>query len=110
MRLATKRKEIHDTYQSPHSSKVADDCGFLKGEATEVFEKLLDIMKKRLAAGESVMISGFGKWNVISKHARKGRNPETGDQIVINARKILTRKYSPLLKAAVNGDVEGLKR
>ena len=51
------------------SQKIDDDCGFLKYEAAEVLEKLLDIMKKRLVAGEDVMISGFGKWNVRSKHA-----------------------------------------
>jgi integration host factor subunit alpha len=56
------------------AKKIADDCGFMKGEAMEVFEKLLEIMKKRLITGDEVMISGFGKWSVRSKHARKGRN------------------------------------
>jgi integration host factor subunit alpha len=51
------------------SQKIADDCCFLKGKATEVLEKLLDIIKKGLVTGEDVMISGFGKWNVRSKPA-----------------------------------------
>ncbi|MBI5248165.1 MAG: integration host factor subunit alpha [Desulfomonile tiedjei] len=86
------------------AQKVADDCGFMKNEATEVFEKLLDIMKKSLIAGEDVMISGFGKWNVKSKHARRGRNPQTGEQITLDARKVVSWGYSPVLKKAVNGD------
>jgi integration host factor subunit alpha len=91
------------------AQKIADDCGFLKGEATEMLETLLGIMKKRLIAGESVMVSGFGKWNVKSKHARRGRNPKTGEQIILDARRVVTWKYSPLLKAAVNNS-KGLKR
>ena len=84
------------------AKKIADDCGFMKGEATEVFEKLLDIIKKSLIDGEDVMISGFGKWNVKSKHARRGRNPKTGEQIVLDARRVVTWSYSPVLKKAVN--------
>lgn len=86
---------------------IADDCGFMKGEATEVFEKLLDIIKKALIDGEDVMISGFGKWNVKSKHARKGRNPKTGEEMVLDARRVVTWSYSPVLKKAVNGSSKG---
>jgi nucleoid DNA-binding protein len=52
------------------AQKVAGDCGFMKGEATEIVEKLLEIIKERLSAGEDVLVSGFGKWSVKSKHAR----------------------------------------
>jgi len=85
------------------AQKIADDCGFMKGEASEIIEKLLEIMKNRLIAGEQVMVSGFGKWDVKSKHARRGRNPQTGKEIVLNARKVVTWKYSPHFKKAVNG-------
>ncbi len=92
------------------AQKIADDCGFLKGEATEVLEKLLHIMKRRLIAGDNIVISGFGKWNVRSKHARPGMNPQTREHIVIDARRVVIWKYSPLLKKAVNGVGKGLKR
>jgi len=92
------------------AQKIADDCGFMKGDAAGVLEKLLDIMKKRLIAGEDVMISGFGKWNVKSKHARRGRNPQTGEQIVLDARRVVTWSYSPVLKKAVNGSGKGQKK
>ncbi|MGO9118516.1 MAG: HU family DNA-binding protein [Desulfomonilaceae bacterium] len=60
------------------AQKIADDCGFIKNEAAEVLEKLLEIIKTSLIAGESVMISSFGKWTLKSKQARRGRNPQTG--------------------------------
>ena len=92
------------------AQKIANDAGFMKHGAAEIMETLLDIMKKRLIAGEDVMISGFGKWNVRSKHARRGRNPQTGQELVIDARKVLTWSYSRVLKKAVNGSGKGLKR
>ena len=92
------------------AQKVADDCGFMKGEATELIEKLLDIMKKRLIAGEDVMISGFGKWHVRSKRPRRGRNPQSGQEMVLDARRVVTWKYSPVLKKVVNETDRGLKK
>lgn len=84
------------------AQKVAYDCGFMRGEAMEIVEKLLEIIKTSLIAGEDVMISGFGKWSVKSKHARKGRNPQTGEQMVLDSRRVITWSYSPRLKKAVN--------
>jgi integration host factor subunit alpha len=89
------------------AKKVADDCGFMKVEAMEILEKLLDIIKARLIAGEDVMISNFGKWSVRSKHARRGRNPKTGESIVLDARRVVTWSYSPVLKKAVNEAAKG---
>lgn len=84
------------------AQKIADDCGFMRNEAAEVLEKLLDIMKQSLISGEEVMITGFGKWTVKSKRARRGRNPQTGELIVLDARRVVTWSYSPVLKKAVN--------
>ena len=84
------------------AQKIANDCGFMKNEASEVLEKLLKIIKKKLTAGEDVMISGFGKWHVRSKRPRRGRNPQTGEQIVLDARRVVTWSYSPVLKKTVN--------
>ena len=84
------------------AKKIGDDCGFMKGEATEIVEKLLEIIKNTLMAGEDVMISGFGKWSVKQKDARRGRNPQTGKHIVLDARRVVTWRYSPVLKNAVN--------
>lgn len=88
------------------AQKIADDCGFMRNQASEVLEKLLDIMKQSLIAGEDVMISGFGKWTVNSKSARRGRNPQTGEPLILDARRVVTWSYSPRLKAVVNGPVQ----
>jgi integration host factor subunit alpha len=85
------------------AKKIADDCGFMKGEAVEIFEKMLNIMKAKLVAGEDLMMSGFGKWAVKSKHARRGRNPKTGEPMALAARRVVTWTYSPVLKSAMNG-------
>ncbi len=87
------------------AKKIGDDCGFMKGEATEIVEKLLGIIKDTLIAGEDVMISGFGKWTVKEKHARRGRNPQTGEHIVLDARRVVTWRYSPVLKEACNNRI-----
>jgi integration host factor subunit alpha len=84
------------------AEKIANDCGFMKNEAAELLEKLLKIIKETLIGGEDVMISGFGKWHVRSKHPRRGRNPLTGERIVLDARRVVTWSYSPVLKKAVN--------
>ena len=82
--------------------KIADDCGFMKGEAAEIVEKFLDIIKNSLIQGEDVMISGFGKWTVKSKKSRRGRNPQTGAKLIVDGRNVITWKYSPILKQFVN--------
>lgn len=74
----------------------------MRGEAAEVLEALLGLMKASLISGEEVMISGFGKWSVKSKGPRRGRNPQTGKALMLNARKVVTWQYSPVLKKALN--------
>ena len=103
-------EEVYDTQKIHISQKIANDCGFMKGEAAEVLEKLLDIMKKKLIAGEDIIVPGFGKWRVRSKRPRRGRNPQTREHIVIDARRVVTWSYSPMLKKAVNGADKGLKK
>jgi integration host factor subunit alpha len=92
------------------AQKIANDCGFMRNQATEVLEKLLDIMKQSLISGEDVMVSGFGKWQVKSKSARRGRNPQTGEPLILDARRVVTWNYSPVLKKAVNVTEKGSKR
>ena len=82
--------------------KIADDCGFSKGESSEIVEKILDIIKTSFIQGEDVTISGFGKWSVKQKNSRRGRNPQTGSSLILDARKVITWKYSPVLKKSVN--------
>jgi integration host factor subunit alpha len=74
-------------------------------EAVDVIECLLETLKTTLAEGEVVKIAGFGRFEVNEKSARRGRNPQTGEEITIEKRKVLTFKPSTILKARLN--VEG---
>ncbi len=85
------------------AQKIADDCGFIKNETAEVLENLLEIIKTSVIAGESVMISSFGKWTLKSKQARRGRNPQTGKEMVLDARRVMAWSHSPVLKKTVKG-------
>jgi integration host factor subunit alpha len=84
--------------------KVRDISRFQKKEAEEIVESVLDIMKETLASGEEIKVSGFGKFIVHQKHDRTGRNPQTGEPLIITARKILTFKPSIILKQEINGE------
>lgn len=84
--------------------KVRDISGFQRKEAEEMVGSILDIIKNTLACGEEVKITGFGKFSVHQKHDRTGRNPQTGEPLTINARKILTFKPSIIFKQELNGD------
>lgn len=83
-------------------SGVYEKVGFSKKEAVQVVEMIFDLMKETLERGERIKISGFGNFVVRGKKARRGRNPQTGDDIEISARKILTFKPSQVLKNALN--------
>ena len=73
-----------------------------KIQAREAVEIILRIIKSSLENGEDVLLSGFGKFNVNAKSARKGRNPKTGESVIQPARKVVTFKPSGILREKVN--------
>jgi integration host factor subunit alpha len=81
---------------------VHEQIGVSKSDAARYVESVFDIIKDTLAEGEDVKISGFGKLSIREKKARRGRNPQTGKEIEISARKVLTFKSSQVLKKALN--------
>jgi integration host factor subunit alpha len=81
---------------------VCDRLGFSKKDSARIVESVFDIMKDELAKGEKVKISGFGNFVVKDKNSRRGRNPQTGAEIEICARRVLTFKSSQVLKKALN--------
>src|SRR5256886_13892183 len=83
--------------------RIYEKVGFSKKEATEVVESIFEMVKRRLERGEKVKISGFGNFVVNEKRPRKGRNPQTGEEIVISGRRVLTFKASQVLKKTMNG-------
>ena len=84
--------------------RIYEKVGFSKKEATDVVESIFELVKQRLEQGEKVKISGFGNFVVNEKRPRKGRNPQTGEEIVISERRVLTFKASQVLKKTMNGD------
>ena len=83
---------------------VSDKLGISKRDSTRIVESVLEIMKEQLSKGETVMISGFGNFVVRRKNARRGRNPHTGVEMEICAKKVLTFKCSNVLKKTLNGN------
>ncbi len=73
-----------------------------KAQATESVEALLGIMKDCLANGEDLLISGFGKFSVKAKNARRGRNPQTGEELILDSRRVVTFKPSGILRTSIN--------
>ena len=84
--------------------QIYERVGFSKKEAAELVEKVFDIIKETLAEGEKVKISGFGNFLVRDKAARKGRNPQSNEEIIISRRRVVTFKPSQVLRAALNED------
>ena len=78
--------------------------GLSKKESQDIVEAIFDTMKGVLKNGEKIKISGFGNFILRDKRPRKGRNPQTGDDIQITARRLLTFRPSQILKAYINQD------
>jgi len=81
---------------------VRNQLDFPKNDCIEVVEKLLDIIKKTLESGEDIMVSGFGKFRVMEKKERKGRNPATDREMILDRRRVVTFRCSGVLRKKVN--------
>ncbi len=73
-----------------------------KAQATQSVEAFLKISKDSLISGSDLLLSGFGKFNVKDKNARRGRNPQTGDELTLDARRVVTFKPSGILRSKIN--------
>lgn len=81
---------------------VYERIGVSKREAANMVESIFDIIKESLERGENVKISGFGSFNLREKQPRRGRNPQTGEEITISARRVLSFKSSNVLRDQLN--------
>ena len=89
----TKRDTIEQVY---------NELGFPRNQSVEIVESLLEIIKSTLESGDDLLVSGFGKFCVRDKHERKGRNPATGEDAILPARRVVTFKWSGKLRSKVN--------
>jgi len=82
--------------------RIADSNGYPKSQSSDVLETLLEIIKTALASGEDVMVSGFGKFCVKEKKPRRGRNPATGEDMMLDPRRVVTFRCSGKLRKKIN--------
>ncbi|MEA3279663.1 MAG: integration host factor subunit alpha [Thermodesulfobacteriota bacterium] len=81
------------------------ELGFTKKKSVDIIESLLEIIKGTLEKGDDVLISGFGKFCVKDKQQRRGRNPATGNELMLRARRVVTFKCSGKLRNKINGKI-----
>jgi len=81
---------------------IRERIGFGIKESTEIVDQVFNILKETLEGGEKIKISGFGNFVVRQKRPRKGRNPKTGEEMVISERRVVTFKPSHILRKALN--------
>jgi len=84
------------------ANSVYDKLGLSKRECADIVDRFFEVIKETLAMDEDVKISGLGKFMVKQKHARRGRNPQTGSEIEIKGRKVLLFRLSGVLKDGIN--------
>jgi integration host factor subunit alpha len=84
-------------------ASIHNQIGLTKNKSSEIVETCLEIIKSTLESGEDVLISGFGKFCVREKKERRGRNPATGNAMILAPRKVVTFKCSGKLKDMING-------
>ena len=85
------------------AEQIRDQFGFPRNRSAEITESLLEIIKSALESGDDVLVSGFGKFCVREKNERQGRNPATGEDMMLKPRRIVTFKCSGRLRDKVNG-------
>ena len=81
---------------------VHQELGFTKNQSIDLVESTLEIIKSKLASGEDVLVSGFGKFCVKEKRERKGRNPATGEDLMLAPRRVVTFQCSGKLRDKIN--------
>ena len=83
--------------------EINKSCGFTKSKSAHLTESILEIIKQSLESGEEVMISRFGKFCVKEKRERRGRNPATGEDLMLGSRRVVSFKCSGVLRDKMNG-------
>jgi integration host factor subunit alpha len=99
---STSRGPPVTTTKSDFIQGVAEANGFPQNKSVEIIEILLELIKTKLVAGEDVLISGFGKFCVKEKRERRGRNPATGEDIILASRRVVTFKCSGKLRDKIS--------
>ena len=89
---------------------IRKDLGFPRKRSADVMDAFLEILKRSMAEGDDILISGFGKFCVIDKSARRGRNPSTGDDLHLTKRRVVTFKCSQILRKRMNEELARMNK
>jgi integration host factor subunit alpha len=106
LRLLTHQNEGYISMtltKSQITDAIAQQNGFPRKKSTETVETILELIKSTLSSGEDVLISGFGKFCIKDKRERKGRNPATGEDMMLAPRRVVTFRCSGKLRDKING-------
>jgi integration host factor subunit alpha len=83
---------------------IQNHCGYSKKRSIKLVESLVEIIKSTLESGEDVLITGFGKFCIKDKRERRGRNPASGDRMMLRSRKVVTFRYSSVLRKKIKAE------
>ena len=83
---------------------INKNCGFTKSKSADLTESILEMIKQSLESGQEVLISGFGKFCVKEKKERRGRNPATGEDLMLGSRRVVSFRCSAVLRNKMNGE------
>ena len=84
------------------AERLQSELGFPRNQSVEIVESLLELIKSTLESGDDLLVSGFGKFTVKDKQERKGRNPATGEDLMLKPRRVVTFKWSGTLRGKIN--------
>lgn len=84
-------------------NSICNNSNLPKQESASAVESVFETIKRTLESGEDVLISGFGKFHVKDKKERRGRNPHTGEDLILDARRVVTFKHSSIVRDKING-------
>ncbi|MGA7878576.1 MAG: integration host factor subunit alpha, partial [Desulfoferrobacter sp.] len=108
LQLSTRREKKGESVATLTKAQIVEKLFaknmFTKGECAQIIDSLFELIKHPLESGDDVLISGFGKFCVRDKNQRRGRNPQTGDPMMLDPRKVVTFKCSGVLREAINKD------
>lgn len=90
--------------KSDISEDVCARCGYSRKRSSRIVETLLEIITENLVSGDELLVSGFGKFLVKDKNERRGRNPSTGGELMLGARRVVIFRCSPVLREKLNSD------
>ena len=83
---------------------IHKNCGLTKSKSANLVESILEIIKHSLESGQALLISGFGKFCLKEKKKPRGRNPQTGEDLILDSRRVVAYGYSPILREKMNCD------